>query len=139
MAGDIAAVGRISRLQATEVGQVLAERQLPFDVHAGQRLILVELRSEPIGLDLVLGGGRGGPPVAQPSLRIELTTFVVEAGNISPPFGLNMFILKTLMEDVPMSTVFRGVMPFFIAALVGLALCVAFPEIVTWLPDTMPK
>ena len=64
---------------------------------------------------------------------------VVEAGNISPPFGLNMFILKTLMQDVPMSTVFRGVMPFFIAALVGLGLCVLFPPIVLWLVESMPK
>jgi len=64
---------------------------------------------------------------------------VVEAGNISPPFGLNMFVLKTLMPDVPMGTVFKGVMPFFVAALVGLAMCVLFPEIITWLPASMPK
>lgn len=64
---------------------------------------------------------------------------VVEAGNISPPFGLNMFILKTLMPEVPMATVFRGVMPFFLAALAGLILCVLFPPIVMRLVELMPK
>lgn len=64
---------------------------------------------------------------------------VVEAGNISPPFGLNMFILKTLMPNVSMTTVFRGVIPFFIAALVGLAICVLYPPVVLWLVQSMPK
>jgi C4-dicarboxylate transporter DctM subunit len=64
---------------------------------------------------------------------------VVEAGNISPPFGLNMFVLKTLMPDMPMSVVFRGVVPFFCALLVALALCTAFPSIALWLVATMPK
>jgi len=64
---------------------------------------------------------------------------VVEAGNISPPFGLNMFVLKSLIPDVPMATVFKGVIPFFVAALVGLALCALYPPLVTWLPASMPK
>jgi TRAP-type C4-dicarboxylate transport system permease large subunit len=68
-----------------------------------------------------------------------LMLVVVEAGNISPPFGLNMFVLKTLMPEVPMGTVFKGVMPFFVAALAGLALCTLYPPLITWLPASMPK
>jgi TRAP-type C4-dicarboxylate transport system permease large subunit len=64
---------------------------------------------------------------------------VVEAGNISPPFGLNMFVLKTLMPDMPMSVVFRGVMPFFFALLVALAICTVCPSIALWLVASMPR
>ena len=63
---------------------------------------------------------------------------VVETGMITPPFGINVFILKGIAGgDVPMWTVFRGVMPFIGADLVKLALLVLFPVLVLWLPSTM--
>jgi C4-dicarboxylate transporter, DctM subunit len=52
---------------------------------------------------------------------------VVEIGLISPPVGMNMFVLKTLLSRVPTGTVFRGVMPFMWADVVRLAILVAFP------------
>jgi tripartite ATP-independent transporter DctM subunit len=67
-----------------------------------------------------------------------LNLFVVEIGGISPPFGLTMYVLKN-MADVPIATVFRGVMPFCIAAVFVLILLVAFPSITLWLPSTMVK
>jgi len=63
---------------------------------------------------------------------------VVETGLITPPFGINVFILKGISGgDVPTATVFKGVMPFVGADLVKLALLVIFPPLVTWLPSTM--
>ena len=65
---------------------------------------------------------------------------VVETGLITPPFGLNVFVLKSLLgDDVPMSTVFRGVLPFVLADFVRLALIILFPVIALWLPSTMMK
>lgn len=62
---------------------------------------------------------------------------VVEIGLISPPVGMNMFVLKTLLPEVPTGTVFRGVMPFMWADVVRLAILVAFPWISLWLPSLM--
>lgn len=62
---------------------------------------------------------------------------VVEIGLISPPVGMNMFVLKTLLPEVSTGTVFRGVMPFMWADVVRLAILVAFPIISLWLPSLM--
>jgi TRAP-type C4-dicarboxylate transport system permease large subunit len=62
---------------------------------------------------------------------------VVEIGLISPPVGMNMFVLKTLLPHVPTGTVFRGVMPFVWADVIRLAILVAFPIITLWLPRMM--
>ena len=62
---------------------------------------------------------------------------VVEIGLISPPVGMNMFVLKTLLPQVSTATVFRGVMPFVWADVIRLAILVAFPIISLWLPRLM--
>ncbi|MGH8725035.1 MAG: TRAP transporter large permease subunit, partial [Burkholderiales bacterium] len=66
-----------------------------------------------------------------------LIVMVVEIGLISPPVGMNLFVLKTLLPGVPTTTVFRGVMPFMAADCVRFALLVAFPAISLWLPSFM--
>jgi tripartite ATP-independent transporter DctM subunit len=67
-----------------------------------------------------------------------INLFVVEIGGISPPFGLNMFVLKSI-DDIPMATIFRGVIPFCLAATVTLVVLVLFPQIILWLPSTMNR
>jgi len=62
---------------------------------------------------------------------------VLETGLITPPFGINVFVLKAVAGDVPLMTIFRGVLPFVAADFVKLALIVLFPWIVLWLPSTM--
>jgi TRAP-type C4-dicarboxylate transport system permease large subunit len=62
---------------------------------------------------------------------------VVQLGLISPPVGMNIFVVKNLLGHISIGTVFRGVTPFTIALCVLLALIVAFPEIATWLPSYM--
>jgi TRAP-type C4-dicarboxylate transport system permease large subunit len=63
---------------------------------------------------------------------------VVEIGVITPPFGVNVFVLKAMAgADVPLGTVFRGVMPFVFSAFIKLALLVLIPGLALWLPSTM--
>ena len=62
---------------------------------------------------------------------------VVETGLIHPPFGLNVFVLKSMLPKVPLWTIYKGVLPFVAADLVKLVLLVIFPAITMWLPSTM--
>jgi tripartite ATP-independent transporter DctM subunit len=59
---------------------------------------------------------------------------LVELGVVTPPFGLNLFVMKSLMPEQGMSVIFRGVIPFLIADLVKIAILVAFPALALWLP-----
>lgn len=56
-----------------------------------------------------------------------LTCVVVEVGVITPPVGMNVFIINGIAKDLPISETFRGVLPFFLADLVRITLLVAFP------------
>lgn len=66
-----------------------------------------------------------------------LMLVVVEIGMITPPFGMNLFIIKSIDPNVQLSTVMRGVLPFILADLVKIILLVAFPALALWLPSTM--
>jgi TRAP-type C4-dicarboxylate transport system permease large subunit len=66
-----------------------------------------------------------------------LVVVVVEIGLISPPVGMNLFVLNSLLPQVPTMTLFRGVMPFFVADVIRLAILIAFPAISLWLPSMM--
>ncbi len=59
---------------------------------------------------------------------------VVELGLITPPVGLNVFIINALARDIPMRETFKGVMPFFGTEMVRIALLVLFPAISLALP-----
>ncbi len=59
---------------------------------------------------------------------------MTEISLITPPIGLNVFVMKTMMPDVPLNVIFRGIGPFFCADLVRLAIVVAFPPVALWLP-----
>jgi len=54
---------------------------------------------------------------------------VVEIGLITPPIGMNVFVVKAVLGNVPMWTVFGGILPFLLAMLLGLAAIIAFPAI----------
>ena len=66
-----------------------------------------------------------------------IVVMVVEIGLISPPIGMNIFIIKGLAPDVDLTKIYRGVLPFVIAQIVLVALLILFPAIATWLPSTM--
>lgn len=62
-----------------------------------------------------------------------------EIGMITPPLGLNVFIIKGVAPDVKLSTIFRGIVPFLIADILNLSLLVAIPEITLFLPNLFYK
>ena len=62
---------------------------------------------------------------------------VVEVGMIHPPLGLNVFVLKSILPEVPLWTIYKGVLPFCAIDLLKLVLMVLFPAITLWLPSTM--
>ncbi|MEM9247991.1 MAG: TRAP transporter large permease [Pseudomonadota bacterium] len=66
-----------------------------------------------------------------------IMVLVLEMGLISPPVGLNVFVVKGVAPDVPLGEVYRGILPFWGAMAVGVALLVMFPQIALFLPDTM--
>ncbi len=66
-----------------------------------------------------------------------IALIVVELGLITPPVGMNVFVISALSPDVPMRQTFLGVMPFFLAELVRVALIVAFPAIVLIVPQLL--
>ena len=62
---------------------------------------------------------------------------VIEMGLITPPVGINVFVVKGVAANVPMGVIFRGVLPFWFAMAVCLILLVLFPEIALYLPSQM--
>jgi tripartite ATP-independent transporter DctM subunit len=66
-----------------------------------------------------------------------LMVIVLEMGLISPPVGINVFVVKGLVPDVPLSTVFAGIMPFWIAMGICLIIIILFPQIALFLPNSM--
>jgi C4-dicarboxylate transporter DctM subunit len=66
-----------------------------------------------------------------------IIVMVVELGLITPPIGMNVFVIKGIARDVPLETIFRGVTPFIVAQIVLLLILIAFPQIALWLPSTM--
>jgi C4-dicarboxylate transporter DctM subunit len=66
-----------------------------------------------------------------------LIVMVVELGLIHPPVGMNIFVIKSVVEDVKISTIFYGVLPFIVTDILRLAILIAFPIIALYLPSQM--
>ena len=66
-----------------------------------------------------------------------VVVLVVEMGMISPPVGMTMFIVKGIAQDIPMKTIYKGVLPVVIAVLVMMALLISFPKLALFLPRLM--
>jgi tripartite ATP-independent transporter DctM subunit len=66
-----------------------------------------------------------------------LALIVVELGLITPPVGMNVFVISAMAKGVPMIETFKGVMPFFAAEILRVALLLAFPAITLWLPSLL--
>jgi len=66
-----------------------------------------------------------------------MVVIVLEMGLISPPVGVNVFVVKAAAPDVPLNAIFQGIWPFWWAMMVCLALLTAFPQIALFLPQRM--
>ncbi|NRP11832.1 TRAP transporter large permease [Aliiroseovarius crassostreae] len=62
-----------------------------------------------------------------------LALIVVEVGLITPPVGMNLFIINSMARDIPMAQTYRGVAPFVLSDLIRVVVLVAFPGITLWL------
>ena len=59
----------------------------------------------------------------------------LEMGLISPPVGMNVFIVNSVAPHIPQAVIYRGILPFWLAMIAGIGLLCIAPQIVTWLPD----
>jgi TRAP-type C4-dicarboxylate transport system permease large subunit len=66
-----------------------------------------------------------------------IIVMTVELGLIHPPVGMNVFVIKTVVEDVTFGEIFKGVLPFVATDILRLAVLIAFPAIALWLPGRM--
>ncbi|MEM8540542.1 MAG: TRAP transporter large permease [Pseudomonadota bacterium] len=66
-----------------------------------------------------------------------IVVIVLEMGMISPPVGINVFIVKSIAPNVPMGTIFRGIWPFWFAMAAMIGLLILFPQIALFLPQTL--
>lgn len=78
---------------------------------------------EPLGVDMIWFG--------------VLMVIALEMGLISPPVGINVFVVKGIAEGVPLNTIFRGIWPFWFAMLAALCFVFLLPDIALLLPTTM--
>ncbi len=63
-----------------------------------------------------------------------IIVLVAEMGVITPPVGVNVYVIKGIVPDIPLETIFKGILPFTLAVLVCIALVLAFPQIALFLP-----
>jgi len=66
-----------------------------------------------------------------------ICTVNLEIGLVTPPVGLNLYIVKSIAPDVPLSHVLWGVFPFLVIEAIVIVLVCIFPEIALWLPNKM--
>ena len=64
-----------------------------------------------------------------------IIVMTVELGLISPPVGMNVFVIKSVVPELTFSRIFRGVSPFIVTDIIRLGLLIAFPILATWLPS----
>ena len=93
--------------------------------------IAMILLTVPIFLPMILAAG------FDPIWFGIIIVLVVEMGMITPPVGLNVYVISGVAKDVPMWTIFRGIAPFLVAMIVCFILVVAFPQIALFLPGLM--
>lgn len=66
-----------------------------------------------------------------------INVIVIEIGMITPPVGINVMVLNAMRRDISLVTIYKGIMPFFLADLARLAILVAFPALTLWLPSIL--
>jgi len=64
-----------------------------------------------------------------------IIVLVAEMGVITPPVGVNVFVLKGIAPEIPLETIFKGIFPFLAALIIVTAILVFFPQIATFLPS----
>ena len=93
--------------------------------------VAVILMAAPILLPIIQTAG------FDPIWFAVVLTINMEIGLISPPVGLNLYVINGIVPDVDLKTVLLGSLPFMLCMVVGIALLIIFPEIALWMPDLL--
>jgi tripartite ATP-independent transporter DctM subunit len=68
-----------------------------------------------------------------------LLVIIIDAAEMTPPVGITMFVLRSISKDIPLNTIFKGVLPFCFAMLLAIVILFLVPPLTTWLPSLMYK
>ena len=63
-----------------------------------------------------------------------VNVMIMEIGMITPPIGINVFVLNGIVKDLSLKTIYAGIIPFFLTDLVRLTIVLVFPVTALWLP-----
>ncbi|MCZ7565474.1 MAG: TRAP transporter large permease subunit [Burkholderiales bacterium] len=128
----------VSGLQVDPVTVVLAMCAIYIVLGCVLESLSMILLTVPLFVPLVLAldFGLGADEIKKVWFGIVIVT-VVEISLITPPVGLNVYVLRTLLPEIPLATMFRGVAPFIAADLVRLSILIAVPPISLWLPKQL--
>ena len=91
-------------------------------------IMTLTLITVPIIHPIVVGLG------ADPVWFAMLVLLTLNLGALTPPVGLNLFTMKGMAPDIPIGTIYRGALPFVLAAIVAIAIVFLLPSLATWLP-----
>lgn len=93
--------------------------------------VAVILMAAPILMPIILGAG------FDPYWFAVILTINMEIGLISPPVGLNLYVINGIAPEIPLKTILRGSLPYVGCMILAIILLSFFPGIATWLPDLM--
>ena len=93
--------------------------------------VAVILMAAPILLPIVLAAG------FDPYWFAVVLTINMEIGLISPPVGLNLYVINGIAPDIPLKTILAGSLPFVLCMVIAIVILCLFPGLATWLPNTL--
>lgn len=93
--------------------------------------VAVILMAAPILFPIVVSAG------FDPYWFAVVLTINMEIGLITPPVGLNLYVINGIVPDIPLKTILLGSMPFVLCMVFAIVILSVFPSIATWLPDTL--
>ncbi len=93
--------------------------------------VAVILMTAPILLPIITQAG------FDPYWFAVILTINMEIGLITPPVGLNLYVINGIAPDIPLQTILRGSLPYVLCMVVGIVILCIFPQIVTWLPTVL--
>ncbi len=93
--------------------------------------VAVILMAAPILFPIVVSAG------FDPYWFAVVLTINMEIGLITPPVGLNLYVINGIAPDIPLKTILLGSMPFVLCMVLSIVILSVFPSIATWLPDTL--
>lgn len=91
--------------------------------------VAVILMTAPILLPIITQAG------FDPYWFAVIFTINMEIGLITPPVGLNLYVINGIVPDVSLPTILKGALPFMLCMVLGIFILCLFPEVVTWLPN----